>query len=57
MDSNPPEGWGERFGYPTWTVYGPSWDVHPPNKEGYTPVFIGRHGTAYTTWVYRKDEQ
>jgi hypothetical protein len=50
----PPEGWVEnRRGDVTYTVHGPSWDVKPPERDGYRCSFIARHGVDYTTWTYR----
>lgn len=54
-DDRPSAGWGESFGQPTFVMHDAGVFDDPPEREGYVPHFIGRHGIgpgAYTMWYY-----
>ena len=57
-DNRPPAGWSER---PNDTLVYVEHDAtflsRPPQREGFVPYFIGRHGIgpgSWTSWSYKR---
>lgn len=57
-DDRPPAGWSEKPGDRlVFTLHDAGFLADPPEREGYVPYFIARHGVgpgSWTSWTYKR---
>lgn len=57
-DQRPPAGWSERPDDKiVFTMHDASFLASPPEREGFAPYFIARHGVgpgSWTSWTYKR---
>lgn len=57
-DNRPPEGWAgpDRWDHLSFVQYENALTARPPQRDGWTCFFVGRHGLDYVRWTYKREE-